>query len=156
MSASRPVTDVLEARRQALRRLDGIVRGALISAAHTWRLPGELSIVRTDYPCIYDRTPQLGGHWTLFSALLTESVHAVATVNVALEFEGDQPVDLWVSGTRDVAAGGCTTQALNEALTQCDGPLRQVTPIAFGVTATVPRNLSALVVDDGRPTIALN
>jgi hypothetical protein len=156
MSASRPVTDVLEARHQALRRLDGVVRGALISAAHAWRLPGELSIVRTDYPCIYSRTPQLGGHWTLFSALLTESVHAIATVNVALEFEGDRPVDLWVSGARDVVAGGCTTQALNEALAQCDGPLRQVTPIAFGATSIVPANLSALVLDDGCPTIGLN
>lgn len=156
MSASWPVTEILQARQQAMRRLDGMVRGALISAAHAWRLPGELSIARTDYPCIYGRTPNLGGHWTLFSAVITESMHAVATVNVALEFEGDQPTELWVSGAEDVAAGGCTAQALGEALAQCGGPLRQVTPIAFGGGQAAAHDLSFLFRDCGIPTLVLN
>jgi hypothetical protein len=156
VSATWPVTDVLEARWQAMRALDGAVRAALASSAEGWCISGNPLIDRTDYPCIYDRTPALGGHWTLFGTSLTESIHMTVTVTVALEFDGDRPVDLWVSGAQDVAAGGCTFEALAEALEQCGGPLRQITPIAFGARISTPPLLSALVLETGDSVIALN
>jgi hypothetical protein len=156
MSVSQPVTDVLQARRQALHALDGVVRAALTAAATQWRLPESSTIERTDYPRVYGRTPALGGHWTLFGTTLNDSHHTIATVTVALEFDGDRPVDLWVSGEHDVAAGGCTIKALAEALEQCGGPLRQVTPLSFDTRAMMrPLHADAISKAYG-PTIALN
>ena len=156
MSATQPVTDVLEARWQAMHALDGVVRAALTAAAAHWRLPEGPTIERTDYPRIYGRTPSLGGHWTLFGTSLTDSHHTTTTVTVALEFDGDRPVDLWVSGEHDVAAGGCTTAALAEALEQCGGPLRQITPLSFDAWALMRPLLSEATSDTYAPMVALN
>ncbi|MGE0538618.1 MAG: hypothetical protein AB7R89_00355 [Dehalococcoidia bacterium] len=157
MSTIWPVTDVLETRWQALRALDDVVRRSLVAAAARWRIPECPMIERTDYHCIYPRTPAFGGHWTLFGTSLTNALHLTATVTVALEFDGDRPVDLWVSGARDVAAGGCTVEALAEALDQCDGPLRQITPIAIGAWANTRPQLPGSEPDmDSPPMFALN
>jgi hypothetical protein len=156
VTATWPVTDVVEGRWQALRALDGLVRAALAAGAARWRLPESPMIERTDYPCVYDRTPALGGHWTLFGASLTDSLHMTATVTVTLEFDGVRPVDLWVSGERDVAAGGCTIEALAEALDECGGPLRQITPVSFEAWALTPPPLSGPAVEIRGPTFALN
>lgn len=156
MSATQPGTDVLEARWQALHALDGVVRAALTAAASQWRLPESLTIERTDYPRVYGRTPALGGHWTLFGTTLTDSLHITATVTVALEFDGDRPVDLWVSGEHDVAAGGCTIEALAEALEQCGGPLRQVTPLSFDAGALTRPLPSDAISETHGLMVALN
>lgn len=156
MSVTQPEPDVLEARCQALHELDGVVRAALTAAAAQWRLPESPTIERTDYPRVYGRTPALGGHWTLFGTTLTDSHHTIATVTVALEFDGDRPVDLWVSGELDVAAGGCSVEALAEALEQCGGPLRQVTPLSFDALTVMRPLRSDTIAEAYGPSIALN
>jgi hypothetical protein len=126
-----PASDVLESRRRALQALDALVRDELLAAARTWDAGDDMSVVRTEYPCVYSRTPAIGGHWTLFATSLTERTHVITTASVALEFQLATPVNFWVSGVHDVAAGACTRAALREALLQCDGPLRQVTPLTM-------------------------
>jgi hypothetical protein len=156
VSAIWPVTDILVARWQAMRVLDGSARAALVAGAARWCMSESLIIERTDYSRVYDRTPSLGGHWSLFGTSLTDSLHLTATMTVALEFDGDRPVDLWVSGVRDVVAGGCTIEALAEALEQCGGPLRQITPISFGTPTIRTPQLSTLALDTRSPTITMN
>lgn len=116
-------------RRASLRALDSMVRAALADAARHWGLAGDRTVELTPYHDLYARVPRIGGHWTLFSAHLDEQRHEVATVTVAAEFEGDALVDLIVSSEREVVAGGIHALALREALQQCGGPLRQVTPL---------------------------
>ena len=74
--------------------------------------------------------PGIGGHWTLYDARLSAAQHEVAVLTVALIFDEGRPADLLVSGAVDVLAGGCSAAALREALRECAGPLRQVTPLA--------------------------
>jgi hypothetical protein len=135
--------DTLDRRHAALRALDETVRSALLAAARRWGLGEDVAIDLTTYDRIYDRRPQLGGHWTLFCAGLTAAAHEVATVAVMVEFDGAEPVDLRVSGVADVVAGGCTRAALAEALVECGGPLRQVTPLPITWPARVARELLA-------------
>jgi len=145
MSVPPALHDLLDARRHALLALDGTVRVALARAAQAWGL-ADVSIALTIYDQVYGRTPRLGGHWTLFRAGATPDGHEVASLSVALEFADNEPVDFWVSGAEDeVIAGGCTAAALREALAQCRGPLRQVTPLAPDRATAVPV-LSALLV----------
>ena len=130
MVVSPTIIETIDARRVALESLDPLVRGCLAEVAPAWGLAGNSSIELTVYDRVYGRTPRLGGHWTLFSAALTDTYHEVATLSVAVEFEGERAVDLRVSGVLDVTAGGCTRAALIEALAECAGPLRQLTPVA--------------------------
>jgi hypothetical protein len=128
MPPTRALEDLLDARRHALLRLDDTVRAELIAAAPGWGLSGHVSVSLTVYEQVYGRTPRLGGHWTLFHASVTPDGHEVVTVSVALEFDDGQPADFWVSGTEEAIAGACTATALREAIAQCGGPLRQVSP----------------------------
>lgn len=123
-------TDTVAGRQAALDTLNALVRSELTRAAARWRLGGEPELELTAYDQVYPRTPAIGGHWTLFSAHGDDARHEVAVVSVAVEFEAGRPVDLHVSGAANVVAGGCTAAALREALTECGGPLRQVTPLA--------------------------
>ena len=128
MTTLQLVPDLVAPRQAALRSLDAIVRQELAAAAGRWGLDGA-RIDLTAYDRVYNRAPHVGGHWTLFAVNVTGSSHEVATVTVAAEFDGAALADLRVSGARDAVAGGCTPQALNEALGQCGGPLRQRTPL---------------------------
>ena len=122
-------------RQSALHALDSVVRDELTAAARSWQIDQDSSIVLTAYDEVYRRTPEIGGHWTLFSARAADDSHEVVTATVAVEFDGDRPVDFHVGGLRDVVAGGCTAVALREALTECGGPLRQVTPLTLSLAA---------------------
>jgi hypothetical protein len=130
MVAAPSTIEIIDARRSALQSLDPFIRESLAEMAPAWGLASDSSIELTVYDRVYGRTPALGGHWTLFSASLSETYHEVATLSVAVEFDGERPVDLRVSGVLDVAAGGCSRAALREALLECAGPLRQLTPVA--------------------------
>lgn len=148
MTALWPVMDVIDARKQALRALDRTVRAELSSAARGWALAGQCEVELTAYDRVYNRQPAIGGHWTLFRARATRTLHEVAAVSVTLLFEGQQAVDLVVSGATDVVAGGLSVGALREALAQCGGPLRQVTPLGadggFDMVAAYPCPDSAI------------
>ena len=120
---------ITQTRQSALRALDGVVRDELAAAASSWRIDQDSSVALTAYDEVYRRTPEIGGHWTLFTARATETSHEVAMVAVAAEFEDGRPVDLRISGADEVLAGACTATALREALADCGGPLRQVTPL---------------------------
>ncbi|MGH2587117.1 MAG: hypothetical protein ACRDJE_19565 [Dehalococcoidia bacterium] len=124
-------TTLLDGRRRALEALDATVRRELVDAAGAWGFAGDMTVDLLVYDRLYSRAPAIGGHWTLFRTATTDLCHDVAAVTVVVEFDGDQPVDLWVSGAQEVAAGACTSLALCEALVECGGPLRQVMPVAF-------------------------
>ena len=133
MTAASAPPNTIPARRSALQALDPMVRGEIAAAAGRWLHDQNWSIGLTSYHHHYPRVPAIGGHWTLFAAHVSDTHHEVVTLVVALEFDGERPVDLRVSGALDVIAGGCTAEALREALTECGGPLRQVTPISFDI-----------------------
>jgi hypothetical protein len=129
-----PITEVTDlttvrARRAALHALDVTVRAGLVAAADRWLEGDSWTIDLTAYNRVYPRLPETGGHWTLFSARLTEGGHEVASLTVSAEFEGVSAVDLRVHGVTDALAGACTPVALAEALVQSGGPLRQYTPL---------------------------
>jgi hypothetical protein len=147
-------TTLLDGRRRALEALDATIRHELMDAAGAWGFAGDMTVDLLVYDRLYSRAPAIGGHWTLFRTALTEVCHDVAAVTVAVEFDGDQPVDLWVSGAQDVAAGACTPPALREALTECGGPLRQVMPVAFD-TAKGAGSISALAANPAMATTPL-
>jgi hypothetical protein len=134
MHATLTSLDLIDARRAALQELDATVREELTALAHHWDL-GDVELVLTPYDRVYGRTPSAGGHWTLFTTRLTAEEHEVATVTVTAEFEDAMPVDLRVNGTREALAGGCHALALREALSECGGPLRQVTPLTIPTLA---------------------
>ena len=127
--------DTVSSRRNALADLDPIVCAELTHAARRWAMTADFSVELTTYDQVYHRTPEIGGHWTLFSARFAETCHEVSTVSVSVEFEDDRPVDLHISGLHEVIAGACTAVALREALQECGGPLRQVTPLRLGLLA---------------------
>jgi hypothetical protein len=156
MSATRPLQDLLDARRHALLALDAAVRAELLAAAAAWGLGRDVSIGLTVYEQVHSHTPRLGGHWTLFRAGPTTEGHEVVTANVALEFADTRPVDFWVSGRDDVIAGACTVAALREALAQCGGPLRQVMPLPPTATLAVPSLSVLLVPYTAVPVASLN
>ena len=134
--------DLIDARHAALRALDLTVRAGLAAVADRWPLAGDWSSELTAYDRIYPRTRATGGHWTLFSAGLTDAGHEVAMLTVSVEFDGPEAVDLRVHGAREVVAGACSPVALAEALAQSGGPLRQVTPL--GADVQIARFASAL------------
>jgi hypothetical protein len=127
--------DTVSSRRAALAGLNPMVRAELTHAACRWAMTADVSVELTAYDQVYRCTPEIGGHWTLFSTHLDERCHEVAAVSVAVEFEDERPVDLRVSGATEVIAGACTAVALREALLECGGPLRQVTPLRLGLLA---------------------
>ena len=138
MSATRPLQDLLDARRHALLAFDATVRAELLTAAAAWGLDGDVTVGLTVYERMHGRTPHLGGHWTLSRAAATPRGHELATASVALEFADTRPVDFRVSGSEDAIAGACTTAALREALAQCGGPLRQLTPLPLDRAEPAP------------------
>ena len=134
--------DLIRARHAALQSLDLTVRAGLAAAADRWLLPGDWSIELTAYDRVYRRSSATGGHWTLFSAGLTDAGHEVAMLTVSVEFDGPAAVDLHVHGQNDVIAGACSPVALAEAFGQSGGPLRQLTPL--GTDVQIVRFASAL------------
>ena len=129
MTALPPVSDTVGAREEAIRRLNPTVRRELSAAARTWGLPPQRGIHLTSYDQVYPRMPEVGGHWTLFHARAGTTQHEITVVSVSVLFEGERPTDFVVSGVVDALAGGCSALALREALAECRGPLRQVTPL---------------------------
>jgi len=138
MSTTRPLQDLLDARRHVLLAYDATVRSELLSAAAAWGLDGDVKVGLTIYERVHGRTPQLGGHWTLSRAAVTPGGHELTSASVSLEFADTRPVDFRVSGSEDVIAGACTTSALREALLQCGGPLRQLLPFPVDRAESAP------------------
>jgi hypothetical protein len=156
MSATRPLQDLLDARRHALIALDATVRAELIAGAAAWGLGRDVSVGLTVYEQVYSHTPRLGGHWTLFRAGPTAQGHEVVTASVALEFADTEPVEFRVSGMEEVLAGACTAVALREALAQCGGPLRQFTPLRSDYAPAMAVLSGLLVPYTAVPVASLN
>jgi hypothetical protein len=156
MSATRPLQDLLDARRRALLTLDATVRAELSAAAAAWGLGRDFSVGLTVYDQLHGHIPRLGGHWTLFRAGPAADGHEIVSASVALEFADSRPVDFRVSGAREVVAGACATTALREALTECGGPLRQVTPLGLDRAHAAPVLSGLLVPYTAAPVGSLN
>jgi hypothetical protein len=125
--------DTVSSRQAALAALDPMVRAELACAVRHWALTGAVAVELTAYDQVYRCTPDIGGHWTLFATRLGGRCHEVTALSVSVEFEDERPVDLRVNGVYEVVAGGCTAPALHEALLECGGPLRQVTPLSLSL-----------------------
>ena len=140
-----PITDIVDARQQALWALDEMVRQELTDALAGWGFSSAHGIELSPYDRVYRRLPEVGGHWTLYQARVSAVQHEIAMLTVAVIFDEERPVDLLVSGAVDVVAGGCSAAALREALAQCAGPLRQVTPLALDCAPDTPLSVSELL-----------
>lgn len=145
MTATLSPTSLVDARQSLLRALDPAIRRELAAAARAWAVDADAAIELTAYDRVFSRTPSLGGHWTLFIARTLDDRHEVASVTVAIEFDGETPVDLRVSGQDEVIAGACTVAALREALRECRGPLRQVTPLPLFARPRIAEAIAALL-----------
>jgi hypothetical protein len=143
--------DTVSSRRNALAGLNPMVCAELARAACRWAMTADFSIELTAYDQVYHRMPEIGGHWTLFSARLGETGHEASTVSVAVEFEDERPVDLHISGVHEVIAGACTAVALREALQQCGGPLRHLTPLCLGL----PRDTKPVAASPARTALSV-
>lgn len=142
---------IVEGRKATLRQLDPLVRREIGAAARRWHVDDAALIELTCYDDVYSRTPGTGGHWTMFSARAISGQHQVATLTVAVEFDGEQPVDLRVNGAGEVLAGGCTVAALREALEVCEGPLRQTTPLTPFTRPRLAAAIDALLAPHAVP-----
>ena len=139
-----PITDVVDARQRALWALDEMVRQELTDVLDRWGFSSAHGIELSPYDRVYRRLPEVGGHWTLYQARVSAAQHEIAMLTVAVIFDEERPVDLLVSGAVDVVAGGCSAVALREALAQCTGPLRQLTPLALDCAPDAPVSASHL------------
>ncbi len=154
MTTGLPATEIIDARQQALWALDALVRQELTDALDRWGFSSAHGIELSPYDRVYRRLPEIGGHWTLYQARVSAAQHELAMLTVAEIFDEERPVDLLVSGAVDVVAGGCSAAALREALAQCAGPLRQVTPLPLGCEPDVMLRLPHPVgtIPDLRPS----
>jgi hypothetical protein len=127
---TRPQTDRLALRREALTALDGIVRPLITERLRLPLTAGRPLVELSIYDEIYRRS-RAGGHWTVAGRVPGLVGHTVVSYTVTLYFDAqDRPEFYLVSGARDIETEDATPEALDRALAEATatGPLTTWAP----------------------------